>query len=190
MILDGVPDFRKHPSPTVSRYMTQPMRRTRVRTVLAVLFGLFTLEAWAEVLLATLGGSDSPRALTALQTAVGVAGVFATRGIGPGARWAPAAAVVYGRAIHGLMLVALPLILGLEPEARRGIWLAQPASCSVRWESPGIFVARSEATLRQLDATPTRTSRGLTSYDALACAAASGAASASSARTRGMTSRP
>jgi hypothetical protein len=91
------------------------MRRTRVRTVLAVLFGLFTLEAWAEVLLATLGGSDSPRALTALQTAVGVAGVFATRGIWTGARWAPAAAVVYG-AITGGMLVALPLILGLGPK--------------------------------------------------------------------------
>ena len=101
--------------------MTQPMRRSRVRTVLAVLFGLFTLEAWAEVLLATLGGSDSPRALTALQTGVGVAGVFATRGIWTGARWAPAAAVVYG-AITGSMLVALPLILGFEPEARRGIW--------------------------------------------------------------------
>ena len=97
------------------------MRRSRVRTVLAVLFGFFTLEAWVEVLLAVFAGSDSPRALVALQIAVGVAGVFATRGIWTGARWAAIAVLVYG-AITGGMLVALPFILGLEAEARRGIW--------------------------------------------------------------------
>jgi len=102
--------------------MTQPMRRSRVRTVLAVLFGFFTLNAWVEALLAVLGNSDDPRTLTALQVAIGVAGVFATRGSWTGARWAPAAALVYG-AITGGMLVALPFILGLEPEARAGIWV-------------------------------------------------------------------
>jgi hypothetical protein len=96
------------------------MHRTRALTVLAVLFGLFTLEAWTEVLL-SLFGSDNPRILTALQVAIGVAGAFATRGSWIAARWAPVAALAYG-SITGGMLVALPFILGLEPVARRGIW--------------------------------------------------------------------
>ena len=97
------------------------MRRSRGRTVLAVLYGLFTLNAWVEALLSLFGSSDDPGVLTALQVAIGVAGAFATAGSWRGARWAPVAALVYG-AITGGMLVALPFILGLEPEARGGIW--------------------------------------------------------------------
>ena len=101
--------------------MTQPRRGSRVRTVLAVIFGFFTLNAWVEALGSLTGSSDDPRVLTALQVAIGVAGIFATWGSWIGARWAPAAALAYG-AITGGMLVALPYILGLEPEARAGIW--------------------------------------------------------------------
>ena len=55
--------FANDPSPTVNRYMTQPMRQSRVHTVLAVVFGFFTLNAWVQVLLTVLGRSDDPRAL-------------------------------------------------------------------------------------------------------------------------------
>jgi len=98
-----------------------PMRRSRVRTVLAVLFGFFTLNAWVEAALSLFGSSDDPGVLTALQVAIGVAGAFATAGSWRGARWAPVATLVYG-AITGGMLAALPFMLGLEAEARRGIW--------------------------------------------------------------------
>ena len=112
------------------------MRRTRALTVLAVLFGLFTLNAWAEVLLSLFGRFGDPPGLTALQVAVGVAGGFATRGIWTGAYWAPAAVLAYG-SITGAMLVALPLILGLEAEARRGIWAGAASvvlcSLAVAW---------------------------------------------------------
>jgi hypothetical protein len=97
------------------------MRRSRARIVLAVLFGFFTLNAWVEALLSLFGSSDDPVVLTALQVAIGVAGGFATAGTWRGASWAPAAALAYG-AVTGGMLVTLPFILGLEAEARAGIW--------------------------------------------------------------------
>ena len=89
--------------------------------MLAVLFALFTVNAWVEALLSLFGSSDDPAVLTALQVAIGVAGGFATAGTWRGARWAPAAVLAYG-AVTGGMLVALPFILGLEAEARGGIW--------------------------------------------------------------------
>ena len=140
MIVEGAADFRKQREPnhddgpggtsglsaagragsSRSLYMT-PMRRSRVRTVLAVLFGFFTLNAWVQAALSLFGSSDDPAVLTALQVAIGVAGGFAAAGSWRGARWAPVAALVYG-ATTGGMLVALPFILRLEPEARGGIW--------------------------------------------------------------------
>jgi hypothetical protein len=128
--------------------LTSPMHRTRALTVLAVLFGLFTLNAWTEALLSLFGRSDEPRSLTALQVAVGVAGAFATRGTWTGAHWAPVAVLAYG-SITGAMLVALPLILGLEPEARRGIWAGAASavlfSAGVAWYLRRVVREKSSA---------------------------------------------
>ena len=65
--------------------------------------------------------SDDPWLLTALQVAIGAAGTLAAFGSGIAARWAPVAVLGYG-GITAAMLVALPTILRLEPEARPGIW--------------------------------------------------------------------
>jgi hypothetical protein len=132
------------------------MHRTRALTVIAVLFGLFALEAWTEVLLSLFGGSDSPGILTALQVAIGVAGAFATRGSWIAARWAPVAALAYG-SITGGMLVALPFILGLEPVARRGIWTGAAGvvlgSLAVAWYLRRIV--RGDAVAARRDAAQT-----------------------------------
>ena len=82
------------------------------------MFALLALNAWNE---ATFGQSDDPTALTTLQVAVGLAGALAAWGCWAGKRWAPVAAVVYG-AVTATMLMALPIILQLEAEARSGIW--------------------------------------------------------------------
>ena len=112
------------------------MHRPRGLTVLAVLVGLFTLNAWTEVLLSVFGRFGDPPRLTALQVAVGVAGAFATWGTWTAAHWAAVAVLAYG-SITGAMLVALPLILGLEAEARRGIWAGAAStvlfSLAVAW---------------------------------------------------------
>ena len=83
---------------------------------MAVIFGLLSINAWAQVLF-----SDDPPLLAALQVAIGIAGAVAARGSWVGASWAPAAALGFG-GITAAMLVALPGILRLEPEARPGIW--------------------------------------------------------------------
>lgn len=107
------------------------MPRSFSRTVLAVMYGLLAINAWAQV-----PGSDDPPVLTTLQFVIGLVGVAATRGVWVGARWAPVAALGYGAVTAG-MLVALPFILGLEPEARAGIWMGAAAvlllSVGIAW---------------------------------------------------------
>lgn len=94
------------------------MRKSLFRRVLAVMFSLLALNAWIE---ATIGRSGDPAALTTFQVGVGLAGTLAAWGCWTGARWAPVAAVVYG-AVAAAMLMALPIILQVEAEARSGIW--------------------------------------------------------------------
>jgi ABC-type glycerol-3-phosphate transport system permease component len=102
------------------------MRRPRGRAVLAAVFVLLALNAWLQVLLALLGRSDDPGALTALQALVGIAGGAAAWGSWIGARWAPAAAGLYGLVTAGMLIAFAPL-LDLEAEARRGLWAGAAA---------------------------------------------------------------
>ena len=92
----------------------------RGRVVLAGVFLLLALNAWAQVLLVPLGRSGDPPALTGLQTMIGIAGTAAAWGSWHGARWAPIAAVLHGVVTAG-MLLALPPILDLEADARGGL---------------------------------------------------------------------
>ena len=98
------------------------MRRPVGRIVVAVIFGLLALNAWAQVLLVPLGRSDDPAMLTLLQVLVGTSAALAAVGSWRGARWAPAAAVAYG-IITGAMIVLLDPLLDIGPEGRSGLWL-------------------------------------------------------------------
>ena len=89
--------------------------------MLAVLFGLLALNAWLQ-----LPFSDGPRVLDALQVGIGLAAMAAARGSWTGARGAPAAALAYG-ATCAAMLLALPTILSLEPDARPGLFAGAAA---------------------------------------------------------------
>ena len=102
------------------------MRRSRGRIALAAVFALLALNAWAQVALVPLGRSHDPPALMALQALIGGAGAAAAWGSWTGARWAPAAAVGYG-IVTAAMLVALTPILGLEADARGGLWVGAAA---------------------------------------------------------------
>jgi hypothetical protein len=97
------------------------MRRPPGRVVLAVVFALFALNALAQVALVPLGRTDDPAALTALQALIGAAGGAAAWGSWAGRRWAPVAAALYGLATAA-MLAALGPLLGLDPDARGGLW--------------------------------------------------------------------
>ena len=97
------------------------MRRSRGRLVLTIVFALLAANALLQVLLALLGRSDDPAALTALQALVGGTGTAAAWGSWSGARWSPFAALAYGIATAALLGV-LPALLDLSPDARPGIW--------------------------------------------------------------------
>lgn len=95
-------------------------RLPRGRVVLAGVFLLLALNAWAQVLLVPLGRSDDPASLTILQSLIGLAGTAAAWGSWSGARWAPMAAVLHGVVTAG-MLLALPPILDLGADERGGL---------------------------------------------------------------------
>jgi len=101
--------------------MVASQGRSRGRVVLTVLFALVALNAGLQVLLAQLGRSDAPETLVLWQGASAIAAVAAAWGSWSGARWAPGAALGYG-VVAGAMLAALPMLLGLEPSARGGVW--------------------------------------------------------------------
>lgn len=102
------------------------MARSRGRILLTVVFTLFGLNAWAQVINAAIGGGDDPMALIILQTLVGAAGIAAAWGSWRGARWAPAAALMYG-AVTAAMLASLGPLLDLAQEEMRGIWVGAAA---------------------------------------------------------------
>lgn len=97
------------------------MARSRGSIILVVIFTLFGLNAWVQVLNAIIGGSDDPTALVVLQTLVGTAGIAAAWGAWSGARWAPVAAVSYG-VVTAAMLASLGPLLDLATAEMRGIW--------------------------------------------------------------------
>ena len=97
------------------------MRRpSRGRMILAVLYALLALNAWAQVLVAPFGMSDDPPALMALQALIGACGAAAAWATWTGSRHAPAAAALHGT-VTAAMLVALVPMLDLGPEARGGL---------------------------------------------------------------------
>lgn len=102
------------------------MARSRGRILLAVVFTVFGLNAWAQVFNAAIGGSDDPTALIILQTLVGTTGIAAAWGSWRGARWAPVAALMYG-VVTAVMLASLGPLLDLAPEEVRGIWVGAAA---------------------------------------------------------------
>lgn len=103
------------------------MVRSRGSIILVVLFTLFGLNAWVQVINTIIGGSDDPAALVILQTLVGTAGIAAAWGTWRGARWASAAAVSYG-IVTAAMLVSLGPLLDLAAEEMRGIWTGAAAA--------------------------------------------------------------
>jgi hypothetical protein len=95
------------------------MRRPIGRIVLAIVFGLLSLNAWWQV--ADNASSGSPAMLIALQVVCGVFAAVTAWGSWTGARWAPAAALLYGVAAAG-MVAGLGPMLGLPAEERGGLW--------------------------------------------------------------------
>lgn len=98
------------------------MARSRGSIILVVVFTLFGLNAWVQVINSIIGGSDDPMALVILQTLVGTAGIAAAWGSWSGARWAPVAAMSYG-VVTAAMLASLGPLLDLTAEEMRGIWI-------------------------------------------------------------------
>jgi hypothetical protein len=88
--------------------------------VLAAIFGVLALIDWAQVLLALLGISDLPSALTALHFGTGAAAAATCWGSWRRTRWTPIAAIAYG-VLTAALLLTLPALLHLPSEARTGI---------------------------------------------------------------------
>jgi hypothetical protein len=97
------------------------MQRSVGRALLAIIFGLLALSAWAQVVLVASRASDDPPLLMGLQTAIGALGAAAAVGSWRNTRWAPVAAAGYGVVTAG-MIVALGPLLNLDADARSGLW--------------------------------------------------------------------
>lgn len=101
--------------------MPDTKARRTISIILSVAFGLLALDASVQVVLAALHRSDDPPTLTALQAGIGLAAAATAWGSWRRARWAPAAVIAYG-AITAGMLAALPSLIGLPVDERRGVW--------------------------------------------------------------------
>ena len=91
--------------------------------VLAVIYALLAVNAWAQVVLALRGELSDPPILIGLQSLIGIAGAAAAWGSWAGARWAAYAVVIHGL-ITATMLVLLDPILGLGADARSSLLIA------------------------------------------------------------------
>lgn len=91
-----------------------------------MVFGLLALNAWGQVLLVALHRSDDPPMLTGLQFGVGLAAAATAWGAWRRTRWASGAAIAFG-VMTASMLTALPSLLQLPAEARRGLWIGAVA---------------------------------------------------------------
>jgi hypothetical protein len=85
-----------------------------------VIFGVLALIDWAQVVLALVRPSDNPSALIALHFGTGAAAAVTFWGSWRRTRWTPIAAVAYG-AITAALLLALPSLISLPPDARAGL---------------------------------------------------------------------
>lgn len=102
------------------------MRPPRGRAVLAVVFWILALNAFAQVLLRLGGGSSDPAPLVGLQVLIGAAATAAGWGSWAARRWAPWAALAHGLVTAGMLLALMPL-LDLGREARGGLWTGAAA---------------------------------------------------------------
>ena len=89
--------------------------------LVALLFAVAAGSALMQVVMAATGGSDDPAPLVALQLVSGLFAAAAAVGAWRRARWSSIACVGYG-ITTAVMLALLPHLLGLEAEARRGIF--------------------------------------------------------------------
>jgi hypothetical protein len=96
-------------------------RRPRGALVLGVVFLLLSLNGIVQGVLPLVGRSGDPASLTALQLCIGLAGLAASWGSFRLRGWAPLAALAHG-VVTAAMLLSLESILGLEREARVGLW--------------------------------------------------------------------
>jgi hypothetical protein len=97
------------------------MRPSRGRMVLAAVFGLLSLSAWFQVGSDLFGSGDEPPMLTGLQAMTAASAALATWGSWAGARWAPAAALLYG-VIAGGMVAGLGHMVDVPANERGGLW--------------------------------------------------------------------
>jgi hypothetical protein len=97
------------------------MKRPWVVVLLALMFALLSVNAFLQVGLVVMNRSDDPGALALLQALSGIAGALAAVGAWRRTGWAALASAGYG-VVTATMLGSLPYLLGLEREARLGIW--------------------------------------------------------------------
>jgi len=100
---------------------TRP-RRSLGRAVLTVVFALFALSAWWQVVNDVMDRSNEPAILTWWQVLICAVAAVAAWWSWKGVRWAPAFALLYG-VITGAMVASLAPILALPAESRQGLWI-------------------------------------------------------------------
>jgi hypothetical protein len=130
-----------------SRFLRLP--RKPLGLVLCTIFGVLALIDWAQVLVALIGRSDEPSTLVALHFGTGAAAGTTCWGSWRGTRWTPIAAVAYG-ALTAALLLRLPALLSLPPDARAGIRAGAAAVLLFALLSAAYFRAKARQSGRQI----------------------------------------
>ncbi len=115
--------------------------------MLAVIYALLALNAWAQVVLVPLGRSGDPLLLTALQFLIGAAAAVAAWEIWSAAKWAPGAILIHGFITAG-MLASLGPMLDLPGDARPGLWVG--AAAVILWSLVFAWYLRRVVRRRQV----------------------------------------
>lgn len=89
--------------------------------LIALLFALLSLNGLVQGVMALVGTNDEPFTLTLFQLASGGSALAAAIGAWQGSRWSSVASMTYG-VVTAAMLAALPHLLGLDDDAKLGIW--------------------------------------------------------------------
>lgn len=89
--------------------------------LVTLMFALLALNGLAQVVLRVTGGNTDPMTLALLQLASGVTAMAAAVGAWRGSRWSSVASLAYG-GVTAVMLALLPHLLGLDDDAKAGIW--------------------------------------------------------------------
>lgn len=97
------------------------MHRSIGVKLVTLMFVLLSLNGLAQVVLRIIGGNTDPAALTLLQFLSGTSALAAAVGAWRGSRWSSLASLVYG-VVTATMLALLPHLLGLDDDAKAGIW--------------------------------------------------------------------